>query len=80
VVEADLAGRGDGAVGLAGFLGQQPVAVGRLEQAALDLGLVEGAGGDEVEQISARLPQLPVAAALGALATRANSAVRAERT
>jgi hypothetical protein len=49
VVEADLAGRGQGAAGLAGLLGQQPAAVSRLEQAALDLGGVEGAGGDEVE-------------------------------
>src|SRR5919107_10430 len=35
VVRAALAGRGDGPVGLAGLLGQQPVVFGRLEQTAL---------------------------------------------
>jgi hypothetical protein len=56
VVQADLAGRVDGAAGLAGLLGQQPTAFGRLEQAALDLGLVEGAGGDEVPVCDCREP------------------------
>jgi hypothetical protein len=63
MVETDLAGRGQGPAGLPWLLSQQPAAVGRLEQAALDLGRVEGAGGDEVVQVAPGLPQLPVAPA-----------------
>jgi hypothetical protein len=59
--EADLAARGQGAVGLAWLLGQQPTAFGRLEQSLVDLAVVEGAGGDQVVEVAGRLPQLAVA-------------------
>ena len=47
VGEADLAARGQGPAGLAGFLGQQPTAVRRRKESLVDLMLVEGAGGNQ---------------------------------
>jgi hypothetical protein len=43
VGEADLAAGGEGALGLAGFLGQQPAAFRRVQQPLVDLAVVEGA-------------------------------------
>jgi hypothetical protein len=65
VGQADLAARGQGAAGLAGFLGQQAAAFGRLKELVVDLAVVEGAGGDQVVEVAGRLPQLPVAVADG---------------
>jgi hypothetical protein len=62
VGHANLAGRGQGAAGLARLGGQQAVAVGRLEQALVNLALIEGASGDQVVEVAGRLPQLGVAA------------------
>jgi hypothetical protein len=42
---------------------EETAAPGGLEEAGFDLVLVEGAGGDEVEQVAGRLPQLLVAPA-----------------
>ena len=63
VGQADLAARGQGAAGLAGFLGQQPAAFRRVQQPLVDLAVVEGAGGDQVVEVAGRLPQLAVALA-----------------
>jgi hypothetical protein len=63
--QADLAARGQGAAGLAGLLGQQPAALGGLEQPLVDVVVVEGAGGDQVVEVAGRLPQLAVAPADG---------------
>ena len=63
VGQADLPTRGQGAVGLARLLDQQPAALGRREQPLVDLAGVEGAGGDQVVEVAGRLPQLPVALA-----------------
>ena len=79
VGQADLAARGQGALGLAGLLGEQAAACGGLEQAVIDLVLVEGAGGDQVVEVAGRLPQLPVAFPRRAAATRASSSVRTAR-
>jgi hypothetical protein len=65
VGQADLPTRGQGAVGLARLLDQQPAALGRREQPLVDLAGVEGAGGDQVVEVAGRLPQLPVALPLG---------------
>jgi hypothetical protein len=46
VGEADLAARGQGAVGLARLLIKQPAAVGGRQQPVVDFAGVEGAGGD----------------------------------
>jgi hypothetical protein len=56
VGQADLAAGGQGAAGLAGLVGQQPTTLGRLEQALVDLAVVEGAGGDQVVEVAGRLP------------------------
>jgi hypothetical protein len=65
VGQADLAARGQGALGLAGLVGQQAAAVGSLEQALVDLLMVEGAGGDQVVKVAGGLPQPLVALAPG---------------
>jgi hypothetical protein len=49
----------------AGLLGQQPAALGGLEQPLVDVVVVEGAGGDQVVEVAGRLPQLAVAPADG---------------
>ena len=63
VGQADLAARGQGPVGLARLLCQQPAALSRLEQPLVDLAVVEGAGGDQVVEVAGGLPQLAVAVA-----------------
>ena len=63
VGQADLAARGQGPVGLAGLLGEQAAAFGRLQERVVDLAVVEGAGGDQVVEVAGRLPQLAVALA-----------------
>ena len=65
VGQADLAAGSQGAVGLAGLVTQQAAAFGGLEQALVDLVVVEGAGGDEVVEVAGGFPQLLVALALG---------------
>jgi hypothetical protein len=65
VFQTDLAGRGERAAGLAGLLVEEAAAPGGVEEAGFDLVLVEGAGGDEVVQVAARLPELVVAPTLG---------------
>jgi hypothetical protein len=77
VGQADLAAGGQGAVGLAGLFGEQAAAFGGLEQALVDLVVVEGAGGDQVVEVAGRFPQPLVALSLGAVATRATSWARA---
>jgi hypothetical protein len=61
MLEADLAAGGQGAVGLARLLGQQPAALGGRQEPLVDLAGVEGAGGDQVVEVAGRLPQLTVA-------------------
>ena len=63
VGQADLAARGQGAVGLAGLLLEEAAAFGRLEESLVDLAGVEGAGGGQVVEVAGRLPQLAVALA-----------------
>ena len=65
VGQADLAPGGQGAVGLAGLVGEQAAAFGGLEQALVDLVVVEGAGGDQVVEVAGGFPQPLVAVALG---------------
>jgi hypothetical protein len=65
VSQTDLAARGQGAVGLAGFVGEQAAAFGGLEQALVDLVVVEGAGGDQVVEVAGGFPQLLVALPVG---------------
>src|SRR5215217_1455507 len=65
VGQADLAAGGQGALGLAGLISEQAAAFGRLEQALVDLVVVEGAGGDQVVEVAGGFPQLLVALALG---------------
>jgi hypothetical protein len=65
VGQADLAAGGQGALGLAGLLGEQAAAVGGLEQSLVDLVVVEGAGGDQVVEVAGGFPQPLVALALG---------------
>jgi len=79
VGQADLAARGQGPVGLAGLLSQQPAALSGIQEPLVDLAVVKGAGGDQVVEVAGRLPQLPVAVADGAAATRASSSARAAR-
>jgi len=52
-------------VGLAGFVGEEAAAVGGLEEAVVDLVVVEGAGGDQVVEVAGGFPQLLVALAPG---------------
>jgi hypothetical protein len=52
VGQADVAAGGQGAVGLAGLVGQQPAAFGGLKQALVDLAVVEGAGSDQVVEVA----------------------------
>ncbi len=59
--QADLAARGQGAVGLAGLLGQQPTTLRGLQQPLVNLAVVEDAAGDQVVEVAGRLPQLAVA-------------------
>jgi hypothetical protein len=61
--QADLAARGQGAAGLARFLGEQPTALSGIQEPLVDLALAEGTGGDEVVEVAGRLPQLAVALA-----------------
>jgi hypothetical protein len=63
--QADLAAGGEGAVGLAGLLGQQPTALSGIQERLVDLVGVEGAGRDQVVEVAGRLPQLAVALADG---------------
>jgi hypothetical protein len=56
VGQADLAARGQGPAGLAGLLGQQPAALGRLEEPLVDLAVVEGACGDQVVEVAGSTP------------------------
>jgi hypothetical protein len=65
VGQADLAARGQGAVGLAGLLGQQAATLGGLEQAVVDPVVVEGAGGDQVVEVAGGLPELLITLAPG---------------
>jgi hypothetical protein len=80
VGEADLAAGGQGAVGLARLLAEQPTTLGGRQQSSIDLAVVKGAGGDQVVEVAGRLPQLAVALPLGAVATRASSSASAART
>src|SRR5215211_800576 len=61
VGQADLAAGGQGALGLAGFVAEQPAAFGGLEEAVVDLLVVEGAGGDQVVEVAGGFPELLVA-------------------
>ncbi len=61
--QADLATRGQGAVGLARLLSKQPAAFGGRQEPLVDLAGVEGAGGNQVVEVAGRLLQLPVALA-----------------
>jgi hypothetical protein len=61
VGQADLAARGQGAAGLAGLVAEQAAAFGGLEQAPVDLLVVQGAGGDQVVEVAGGFPQLLVA-------------------
>jgi hypothetical protein len=61
--QADLATGGQSPAGLPRFLGQQPIALGRLKQSLVDFSVVEGAGRDQVVEVAGRLPQLAVALA-----------------
>jgi len=79
VGQADLAARGEGAVGLAGLLGPQPTPLCGIQEPLVDLALVEGAAGDQVVEVAGRLPQLAVARPTGAASTRASSAASAAR-
>ena len=63
VGQADLAAGGQGAQGLAGLVAKQAAAFGGLEQALVDVVVVEGAGGDQVVEVAGRYPQLLVALA-----------------
>jgi hypothetical protein len=63
VGQADLAAGGHGAVGLAGLVAEQSAAFGGLEQALVDLVVVQGAGGDQVVEVAGGFPQLLVALA-----------------
>jgi hypothetical protein len=63
--QTDLATRSQGAVGLARLLTKQPRPLRGREEPLVDLAVVEGAGGDQVVEVAGRLPQLPVALALG---------------
>jgi hypothetical protein len=65
VGQADLAARGQGAVGLAGLVGEQPAAFSGPEQAVVDLVVVEGASGDQVVEVAGGFPQPLVALAPG---------------
>ena len=65
VGQADLAARGQGALGLARFVGEEAAAFGGLEEAVVDLVVVEGAGGDQVVEVASGFPQLLVALPLG---------------
>jgi hypothetical protein len=60
VLEADLAGGGQGAVGLPWLLTEQSAALGGVQEALVDLAVLEGATGDEVVEVAAGLPQPPV--------------------
>jgi hypothetical protein len=77
--QADLAAGGQGAAGLARFLGQQPAAARRRKEPLVDLALDEGAGGDQVVEVAGGLPQLAVALADRAAATRVSSSISAAR-
>jgi hypothetical protein len=77
VSQADLAAGGNGAVGLARLLGQQPAAFRGLEQPLVDLPVVESTGGDQVVEVAGGLPELLIALPVGAVATRASSWARA---
>jgi hypothetical protein len=63
VGQADLAAGGQGPVGLAGLLGQQPAALGGGEESLVDLGVVERPAGDQDVEVAGGLPQLVVALA-----------------
>jgi hypothetical protein len=56
VGQADLAAGGQSALGLAGLVTQQAAAFGCLEQALVDLVVVEGAGGDQVVEVAGGFP------------------------
>jgi hypothetical protein len=59
--QANLAAGGQGAVSLAGLVAEQAGAFGGLEQAVVDLLVVEGAGGDQVVEVAGGFPQPLVA-------------------
>ena len=50
--QADLPARGQGPVGLAGLVGEEAAAFGRLKERLVDLAVVEGAGGDQVVEVA----------------------------
>ena len=52
VGQADLAAGGQGAAGLARFLGQQSALLSGLQEPLVDLAVVEGAGGDQVVEVA----------------------------
>src|SRR4029453_7866804 len=52
VGQPDLAARGQGPVGLAGLLLEQPAAVSCPQERLVDLAVVEGAGGDQVVEVA----------------------------
>ena len=65
VGQADLAAGSEGALGLARLVGEQAAAFGCLEEAVVDLLVVQGAAGDEVVKVAGRFPQLLVALPMG---------------
>jgi hypothetical protein len=65
VGQADLAAGGQGALGLARLLGEQPATLGGLEQAVMHLLVVQDAGGDQVVEVAGGFPQPLVALPVG---------------
>jgi hypothetical protein len=65
VGQADLAARGQGALSLARLVGEQAAAFSGLEQALVDLVVIQGAGGHQVVEVAGGFPQPLVALALG---------------
>ena len=61
--QPDLAARGQGAARLTWLLMKESATLSGIEQALVDLAVVEGAGGDQVVEVAGRLPQLAVALA-----------------
>jgi len=59
--QPDLAARGQGAARLTWLLTKESATLSGIEQALVDLAVVEGSGGDQVVKVAGRLPQLPVA-------------------
>jgi hypothetical protein len=65
VGQADLAGGGQGRLGLARLLLEETALLGGALDGVVDLDLGEDAAGDQVVEVAGRLPELAVALALG---------------